>query len=236
MGQSERVAAVSSAFDRSWSTIAAARGWWPAVPQVACARLLREADDRAQIVTAPDFVAHLGLSLRKWKAFRGVPFEERRLLDALGAVGPLLAGWQGKSLLTVAPTVGERLFELFVAVRDVKASARRWVATSKLLHHLLPDLVVPMDNEVIAPFLGRSALPVGFESAFLAEAYSAFVQLAADPIRGIGADRVRRAAEQVPYPIDGAEERDCRVGIARVVDFAIAGFVLQHGRRSLRDR
>ena len=74
------------------------------------------------------------------------------------------------------------------------------------------------------------------EATFLAEAYFAFVQVAADPIRGVGADRVRRAAEQVPSPIDGAEDLDCRVGIARVIDFAIAGFVLDHGRRSLRDR
>ncbi len=214
----------------------AERGWWPAAPQVACARLLREGDDRAQIVTAPDFVAHLGRSLRQWKAFRGVPFDEPRLLEALSRVGPLLAGWQGESLLTVRPTVGERLFELFDAVRDVKPTTRKWVATSKLLHHLLPDLVVPMDNEVIAPFLGRSALPVGFDAAFLAKAYAAFVPLAADPILGLGAGRVRRAAEQVPYPIDGAEERDCRVGIARVVDFAVAGFVLEHGRQSLRLR
>jgi hypothetical protein len=214
----------------------AARAWWPAIPQVACACLLREAGDLTQVVTAPDFVSHLGLSLKKWKAFRGVPFEKGRLLQALGEVGPLLAGWHGQSLLTVRPTVGERLFELFDAVRDVKPTTRKWVATSKLLHHLLPDLVVPMDNEVIAPFFGRSALPVEFEAAFLAETYAAFVQLAADPIRGIGADRVRRAAEQVPYAIDGAEERDCRIGIARVVDFAIAGFVLEHGRRALRDR
>jgi hypothetical protein len=234
MGQAERTAAAARAFDRSWCRIVAARGWWPEGPQVACARLLREGGPN--VVETPEFVAALGRSLRRWKAFRGVPYEEPRLAAALVAVAPLLAGWRGQSLLTASPGVGERLFELFDTVRDVKPTARKWVATSKLLHHLLPDLVVPLDNEVIAPFFGRSALPVAFEAAFLGEAYAAFVDLAVDPERGIGADRVAAAAGQVPYPVDGADQRDCRVGIARVVDFAIAGYVLDHGRRSLRVR
>lgn len=229
----ERIAAVAAEFDRSWSRLLVAPGWWPARWQVECARLLREAADPAEVVTSPDFLDVLGRSLRQWRAFRGVPFDGGRLTEAMRRVAPLLGEWRTRSLLNAAPTVGEPLMELFEAVRDVKPTTRKWVATSKLLHHLLPDLVVPMDNEVVAPFFGRAALSAAFDRSFLIEAYAAFVDLATGP-HGIGARRIRTAARAVPYPVAGADRRDCRIGVARVVDFAIAGFVLENGRTALR--
>ena len=63
-------------------------------------------------------------------------------------------------------------------MRDIKPTARKWVVVSKTLHHLLPDLVVPMDNLMTAPFLGMSALPATFDGSFLEVAYSAFTDLA----------------------------------------------------------
>ena len=225
-----RIAAVSAEFERSWSRLLAAPGWWPARSQVECTRLLRANPDPREVLTSADFLVALGRSLRQWKAFRGVPFEGARLAEAMSRVAPMLGEWRTVSLMHAAPRVGESLMQVFEAVRDVKPTARKWVATSKLLHHLLPDLVVPMDNEIVAPFFGRAALPAAFEASFLAEAYAAFVELAA----GIGARRLRTAANAVPYPVAGADRRDCRIGAARVVDFAIAGFVLEHGRTALR--
>jgi hypothetical protein len=234
MGQTERTTAVARAFPQSWSAITNSGAWWPAAPQVACARLRREADDAVTAVTSQDFRSQLGLSLRKWRAFRGARFDEGRLRQSLETVAPMLSRYQGVSLLALTPEAGEGLFELFAAVSEVKPTRRKWVVTSKLLHHLLPDLVVPMDNQIIAPFLGRGALPATFEPSFVVEAYSAFIDLAMNRSHGIGAGRIREAAKQVPYPVAGAARQDCRIGLARVVDFAIAGFVEGRGRVALR--
>jgi hypothetical protein len=199
---------------------------------VACRRLLREAADPAAVVRSQDFAFYLGRSLKQWRAFRGSTFDERRLQRSLDRVAPLLAPWRGTSLLGLGRRDGHDLvdlFELFDAVRDVKTTERKWVAASKLLYHLLPDLVVPMDNLATAPFLGRSPLPATFAASFVEEAYAAFVELAG----GIGAAWVRKAENAVPFPVSGAARQDCRIGIARVVDFAIAGFVLNDGRAAL---
>ena len=230
--QARRTASVARAFDRSWSSILASPGWWPATPQVGCTRLLREAADPAAVVTSPDFMTHLGRSLRQWRAFRGARFDERRLRRSLDRVAPLLGRWVGTSLLRLRGEGGHDLFELFDAVGDVKLTERRWVATSKLLYHLLPDLVVPMDNLATAPFLGRSQLPVAFDAAFVEETYAAFAELASS----VGAARVRKAANAVPFPVPGAARQDCRIGMARVVDFAIAGYVRDQGRAALHRR
>ena len=195
---------------------------------------MREADDAVAVVTSQDFVFQLGLSLRKWRAFRGARFDDGRFRKSLLAVAPMLPRWRGLSVLAIQPEDGQGLFELFDAVREVKPTKRKWVATSKLLHHLLPDLVVPMDNQITAPFLGRSALPATFEASFLQEAYSAFVGVATNRSHGIGVARVREAAKQVPFPVSGVAREDCRIGLARVVDFAIAGFVHNSGGLSLR--
>ena len=40
----------------------------------------------------------------------------------------------------------DRLYELFWAISDVVDSQSKWVAVSKTLHHVLPDLVVPIDG------------------------------------------------------------------------------------------
>jgi hypothetical protein len=234
VSQTERTAAVARAFEQSWSSLLASRDWWPAGPQVECARLIRESADAVGVVTSRDFVSQLGLSLRKWRAFRGARFDDWRLRKSLRAVAPMLPRWQGLSVLAIPPEAGEGLFELFDAVGEVKPTKRKWVATSKLLHHLLPDLVVPMDNQITAPFFGRSALPATFEASFLLEAYSAFVGVATSRSHGIGVARVREAAKQVPYPVSGVAREDCRIGLARVIDFAIAGFVQNHGRVALR--
>ena len=144
-------------------------------------------------------------------------------------MAPLLDSWTGTSLLRLRRGAGHDLFELFDAVGEVKPTERKWVATSKLLYHLLPDLVVPMDNLATAPFLGRSQLPVTFEASFVEEAYAAFAELASR----IGAARVRKAATAVPFPVSGSARQDCRIGMARVVDFAIAGYIRDRGRAVL---
>ena len=166
-----------------------------------------------------------------WRALR----RPERFNNSLQEVAPLLSKWEGTTILTLRAADAADLFDLFEALRDIKPTERKWVVTSKTLHHLLPDLILPMDNLLTAPFLGRSSLPAAFECAFLVEAYDAFIDLARDPDVGIGAKRVRLAAKDVPYVVEGAKPQDCRIGLARVIDFAIAGLVPdQAGRAELR--
>ena len=237
MAQRDRTAAVAGAFDRSWVSIRRSRGWWPSAAEVRCARLRREAGSSAKALGTSAYVDALGASLRRWQAFRGVPFDGERFANSLRSVAPLLSGWEGTTILTLRPADGVELFPLFDALRDIKPTERKWVVTSKTLHHLLPDLIPPMDNQITAPFLGRSSLPASFDAAFLAGAYGAFIALGRDRAIGIGARRVRNAAREVPYPVEGERREDCRVGLSRVLDFAIAGLVPHAaGRAALRSR
>jgi hypothetical protein len=146
----------------------------------------------------------------------------------------LLAPWEGVSILRLPARRVPELFELFEAVRDIKPTTRKWVVTSKTLHHLLPDLVVPMDNIMTAPFLGTSALPATFDAGFLVEAVRPSVDLAAaiGHTAGCGPPRTRTRA----YPVAGYSTRDCRIGHARVLDYAVAGFLMTHDRSDLRLR
>jgi hypothetical protein len=233
VGQAERSRSVAEAFDASWAHMLRLPDWWPSASEVAFARLRREVVD-ADPPASSDYVDALGRSLRRWRAFRGARYDGARLADSLKAVAPYLDRWKGTSILTIRAKDVPDLFELFDAVREIKPTNRKWVATSKALHHLLPDLIPPMDNEITAPFFGRDSLPVGFDQANLVDAYRAFVDVARNPRFGIGPRKVRAAGREVPYPVVGSALQDCRVGLARVVDFAIAGFVLRHGRASLR--
>lgn len=86
---------------------------------------------------------------------------------------------------------------------------------SKVLYHLLPDLVVPMDNQYTAPFFGRSGLPIGLSKDFFVEAYSAFAAIAA------GQDHLLQELAQRCSP---------RLGLGRVIDFAVVGSQLSAER------
>jgi hypothetical protein len=225
--------AVAGAFPHSWSLMLGLRNWWPATAQIECRRLQREAGSLAEALRSDQFVDALSRSLRVWRAFRGVRFDIERVKASLLAVRPLLSRWEAVSILTLRTHSVEGLFELFDAVRDIKPTARKWVVASKTLHHLLPDLIVPMDNLMTAPFLGRGSLPATLEASFLVQAYSAFIDLGRHPAHGIGARQMRAAARAIPYPIPRTAPLDCRIGLARVIDFAIAGFVMDQGRAKL---
>jgi hypothetical protein len=234
MGQIERTMAVAGEFPRSWAAIRAAPGWWPGRFEAQCARLIREAGSVAAAVRSAELEDALCSSLVRWKAFRGVKLDRGRVRASLDAAAPLLPRWEGVSILRLRPGDVPELFHLFDALREIKPTTRKWVVTSKTLHHLLPDLVVPMDNLLTAPFLGMSSLPAAFSAQFLEQAYSAFGDLGGRS-HGIGPKRVREAARDVPYPLPGYRTLDCRIGHARVIDFAIAGFVERHGGRALTD-
>jgi len=226
-----RVAAVAGEFEASWEAITRERGWWPGRTQVELTRMLADAGSVAAAVERDEFVRLLRRSLNQWKAFRGVSVSDEHLARVLRDAAPAVDRLRGTTIAGLRRAGDPRLFEAFDAVRDLRPSARKWVATSKTLHHLLPDLIVPMDNMLTAPFLGRASLPDTFDAEVLQAAYASFLDLR----DAIGVSRLRGAAREVPYPVAGARLAECRVGSARVIDVAIAGYVVRHGARILRE-
>jgi len=228
--QAARTAAVAREFDASWAAITAERGWWPDRTQVALSRILAEAGSIEAAVERDDYVRSLRRSLNRWKAFRGAAVTDEHMARVLRAAAPTLDDLRPTRITSLRSSRVPRLFDAFDALRDLRPSARKWVATSKTLHHLLPDLVVPMDNLITAPYLGRSSLPERFDDEFLLETYTAFLGLR----DAVGVRRVREASRRVPFPVEGASPRECSIGEARVVDFAIAGYVGRRGGTALR--
>lgn len=94
-------------------------------------------------------------------------------------------------------------------------SATRIVAGSKALHHVLPDLVPPIDRQYTFQFFtGQKAVTTGDEGAFL----EWFPYLAE-----IG----RRAAAEIQEALDRG--RFMATGAAKLVDNAIMGFMQGDG-------
>lgn len=95
-------------------------------------------------------------------------------------------------------------------------------SSRRLIRHLLPDLVLPMDNKFTAPFLGLRSLPQGIDRGWLFPSYGIFGSLA----ERVGRERLERLARSNPYLSSDAEREAVRLGLARVVDFAMAGSLL----------
>jgi hypothetical protein len=133
----------------------------------------------------------------------------------------VLAGIDGPTLDRMATTNivslhlevdGDLLLSIFRELQDVKPTKRKWVAASKVLYLLLPDLVVPMDRSTWQ-FLGRRTIPEGLREQDFRLAYSTFSRIAVEADREVGPLR-----DLVP-PRPGT----VRLGLGRVVDFAILG-------------
>lgn len=154
-------------------------------------------------------------ALRKWQAFRGDLVGREGFEAALENARPLLMDLEDVSILRFdSESHGDDLFKLFASVRDVKKTERKWMVCSKLLYHLLPDLVSPMDNKFTAPFLGwRNGLPAGLDRGFFDDILAVYSSIA---IR-IGQQRLRNAATRF----------DPKLGLARTIDFAITRFIDQ---------
>lgn len=110
--------------------------------------------------------------------------------------------------------VAEQTWSVLGALR-VSTSATRIVAGSKALHHVLPDLVPPIDRQYTFQFFtGQKAVNSGDERAFL----EWFPYLAE-----IG----RRAADQVEDAV--SRGGFMATGAAKIVDNAIIGFMQGEG-------
>lgn len=165
-----------------------------------------------QALDDEDFLGELVGTLRAWgigvRASKLVPFPE--------FVGELRR-WRGPltrlehiQISTADDSVGDQLWNLIEGLAIVENRARV-VALSKTLHHLLPDLIPPIDREYTGRFFGwhipefQTAQREIFETAW---------------------DAFRSVARQV--------DLDAHVGTAewntsptKVIDNAIIGFCLQ---------
>lgn len=155
-----------------------------------------------------------------WRAFRGARVTREGYEAALRRAEPHLAALGD---VTIADLELERHLEplvaLFRAVEDVKPTRAKWVATSKTLYFALPDLVPPIDNEITRPFLRASG--VHLQNAVTRDAVRRAFSVLSGLARVAGADRLRRLNTA----------HGTSAGMARVVDFAIAGWRLrQQGR------
>lgn len=83
-----------------------------------------------------------------------------------------------------------RIVDRLISDLAVVDNRARIVAGTKTLHHLLPDLIPPMDRAWTGAFFGWSLLdPQNNQTAILTEALAAFAQIAraTKPSRLVGA-------------------------------------------------
>jgi len=89
--------------------------------------------------------------------------DEDSIGDILGQSAPLLEQLETSRIDDISldvPGVSVQLHELYWAVADIVSSSAKWVAVTKTIHHLLPDLVVPVDGTFTAGFFrGSTDLP-----------------------------------------------------------------------------
>jgi hypothetical protein len=160
--------------------------------------------------------------LRQWRAFRGarggVSLQRfRRVLARID--GRTLDQMATINIVSPHPEVdGDQLLSIFRELQDVKPTKRKWVAASKVLYLLLPDLVVPMDSSTWQ-FLGRRTIPEGLREEDFRLAYSTFSKIAVEADRKVGPLR----------DLVAAQPGTVQLGLGRVVDFAILGWM--HDRR-----
>lgn len=154
----------------------------------------------------------MGASAAKVTEFSQFVASLRSVAPAIGDLWPL-------RITTLAPAdvqdVGRRVWTVIAAVR-ASASETQIVAGSKTLHHVLPDLLPPIDRQyTLMFFAGHKTMTAGDEQAF-----AAWFPLLAE------------IARRCQPTIDAAAARGDYMATspAKVIDNAIVGFA--HSRRA----
>ena len=169
----------------------------------------------SQLLNNGEFTESAFLALRRWQAFRGS--RERVTLPhfraVLRQVDPVeLDRFADLSIVDFhLEKDGPALLDLFRQCESVKPTKRKWVAVSKTLYLLLPDLVPPMDRSTWS-FVGRF-VPVGLDEGHFRTAYGAFSKIAKG-VSGRGIDL---------HELAQAGENEVKLGLGRIVDFSVLG-------------
>jgi hypothetical protein len=165
--------------------------------------LRRELGSARAAIESQTFVSLLHNTLQKWgigrRASRLIPVDEfhGRLLDVEGEVCEL----DGRSIENQALDARGIAHEVDDVIRrlGVVSNQSIIVAGTKTLHHLLPDLVPPMDRQWTGAFFGWWPIdPQNRHTAIFNGAYSAFVRIAKSvtPSRLVG-DGWRTSATKI---------------------------------------
>lgn len=159
--------------------------------------------------------------MHRMGAQRAKVTEYAQLVGSLRATAPSLRKLWPLNICDLEPDgageVSEQAWQVIAAVR-ASTSETQIVAGSKVLHHLLPDLIPPIDRQYTFRFFtGRKAVPAGDRQAFL-EWFPYFAEIGG---------RCRS-------PIEAAMRQGTPMsaGRAKVIDNAIIGFVITEDNRA----
>lgn len=177
-----------------------------------CIRLRREAGSVRAAVSDEQFMQALHRTLRAWgigvRASRLVPADDfaaalRVALPRLEDLEPLAIDGE------LPPDIADRLWSLISSLGIVENSAKI-VASTKTLHHLLPDLVVPMDRAWTGAFF-QFHLPEWQDPASQRRIF------------GLAYTRFAEIARQV-HPQQYVTGQGWRTSRTKVIDNAVIGF------------
>lgn len=218
-----RAVALAENFESAFSPMRNDRAWWPSTKKHS-ARVLIRVRESGPMAAVEDPVTRAWLlrALGEWRATRGgaIPVRgfARRALSS--EFTEALSAFEGVSLSTLnVRSEGTGLARLFQALEGIKRSDAQLVAVSKTLYHLLPELVVPFDNEVTCGFFGWHSLPHRVEDAWLSDVYGILASVANSAGPAL-LDELGRPA----WPKDPGVAQALRLGEGRVVDFAMEGY------------
>jgi hypothetical protein len=140
------------------------------------------------------------------------------MVDAFRSVLPGVEALWDRRIVDVEPDEAEEVTDAVwkvIAALKVSTSRTRIVAGSKALHHVLPDLVPPIDRQYTFRFFtGQMSVIHGDRPAFL-EWFPYFCEIGRARRDEIGAALERRGY--------------MATGPAKVIDNAIMGFMQQQG-------
>lgn len=217
-----RAEVLTENFDAAMQAMREDRRWWPDTRSSSAWLLLRVRELGPTSATEDPRVRRwLVSALHEWGAHRGGTISSRRLASVLSdhRFRGLLEQASQTELARLDDAAMQLICGLFRGLEGIKSSNAQVVVVSKALYHLLPELVVPLDNEVTCGFFGWRSLPNRVDDEWLADIYGVLSQIA----RGVGPRALARHG-QPDWPRDQAVALAIRLGQGRVVDFGMKGY------------
>lgn len=189
--------------------------------------LLRESGGPSRAIDSTHFVETLYATLTAWGMHRMGPggaklVEFAKFEEGLHRAGDIVRSLETVTILSIGeedvPAVSESLWSL-LAHLPVSTSETKIVAASKTVHHLLPELVPPIDREyTLRFFYNNKPLASGKNDVVFREVFARFHQIARS---------CRSEIERLRGP-------GMNTSATKIIDNAIVGYVRTHLRTSQR--
>jgi dCTP diphosphatase len=172
--------------------------------------LLREAGSPSRALEDDAFVSSLWNTLVDWgmNTRRAELAPLGRFTQVLRSAAPTLEALAQLRIDTIGPDDIGGMWSGVASVSDVTSNKAKLVSTTKTLHHILPDLFVPIDREYTATFFRwwGPELQNDQERVFR-RTYEAFIDLA--------------RSQDLPSYLDN----DWNSSLGKVIDNAVVGYV-----------